>query len=157
VNICDPEPNVLYRGNRVYGLKFTAEPGGVTAVVPRDLPEVCRLEQNYPNPFNPVTTIGYRVSGPGSMWVRLAVYDVSGREVRVLVSERKEPGRHEVRFDGAGLASGVYFYCMQVRPLDSAIGSGLPAGSRDSGSGAGDPSPESRLSSVQTRKLLLLK
>jgi len=42
--------------------------------------------------------------------VKLAVYDVLGREVAVLVNERKVAGSYEVRFNGAGLASGVYIY-----------------------------------------------
>jgi len=72
-------------------------------------PSASRLLQNYPNPFNPETKIGYRVSGLGSSWVKLAVYDVLGREVAVLVDERKEPGIYEVRFDARGLSSGTYF------------------------------------------------
>jgi hypothetical protein len=40
--------------------------------------------------------------------VKLTVYDLLGREVAVLVNERKTPGTYEVRFDGGGLASGVY-------------------------------------------------
>jgi hypothetical protein len=38
------------------------------------------------------------------------VYDLLGREVKVLIDERKEPGRYEVKFDATGLASGVYIY-----------------------------------------------
>jgi len=72
------------------------------------------LEQNYPNPFNPSTTIGFRVPGLGSSLVRLSVYDLLGREVAVLVNEEKEPGSYEVKFGGAGLSSGVYFYRLQA-------------------------------------------
>jgi hypothetical protein len=42
------------------------------------------------------------------------VYDLLGREVAVLVDEKKAPGSYEVQFDGSGLASGVYFYRMQA-------------------------------------------
>jgi len=42
--------------------------------------------------------------------VRLSVYDILGREVSVLVNERKDAVVYSVRFDGSGLASGVYFY-----------------------------------------------
>jgi hypothetical protein len=66
------------------------------------------LLTNYPNPFNPRTTIKYEL--PKASDVRLAVYDLLGREVSVLVNEGKDAGVHEVRFDGSGLASGVYFY-----------------------------------------------
>jgi hypothetical protein len=83
------------------------------------LPQSYLLEQNYPNPFNPSTTIKYTIggaggSGLGARDVELRVYDVLGREVAVLVNERKPPGRYEVTFDASRLASGVYFYRMQA-------------------------------------------
>ena len=89
-------------------------------------PRGSMMFQNYPNPFNTTTAISYSVpplagqdlvstsgrdgqlSAAGD--VRLAVYDVLGREVTVLVNERKSPGSYEVKFDAAGLASGVYCY-----------------------------------------------
>lgn len=66
------------------------------------------LSQNYPNPFNPSTNIRFRI--PSSVFVTLKVYDILGREVATLVNEQLTPGGHETTFDGAGLASGVYFY-----------------------------------------------
>ena len=45
--------------------------------------------------------------------MRLAVYDLLGREVAVLVDDKKAPGAYEVQFDAKGLASGVYFYRLQ--------------------------------------------
>jgi hypothetical protein len=69
------------------------------------------LHQNYPNPFNPSTTIKYAL--PKSMMVRLSVYDILGREVSVLVKERRDAGVHEVKFDGSNLASAVYVYRLQ--------------------------------------------
>ena len=72
-----------------------------------------QLDQNYPNPFNPTTSIGYTVgvvSGQSSAVssVRLAVFDLLGREVVVLVNEPKEPGFHTVTWDASGMASGIY-------------------------------------------------
>lgn len=75
-------------------------------------PENFHLYQNYPNPFNPTTTIRYGL--PRSSAVRLSVYDILGREVTVLVDERKGAGSYEVKFDASGLASGVYFYRIQA-------------------------------------------
>jgi len=72
------------------------------------LPNGVLLHQNYPNPFNPSTTIRYELSK--SSTVRLGVYDLFGREVATLVNERKDAGIHEVKVDGSGLSSGVYFY-----------------------------------------------
>lgn len=51
--------------------------------------------------------------GPAAIAVRLAVYDLLGREVARLVNEKKEPGHYEVTFDATGLASGVYFCRIQ--------------------------------------------
>jgi hypothetical protein len=75
------------------------------------------LQQNYPNPFNPVTNLRYVVgvgSGRSSVAanVRLAVFDLLGREVAVLVDEQKKPGTYTVEFDGSQFASGVYFYML---------------------------------------------
>jgi hypothetical protein len=70
------------------------------------------LSQNYPNPFNPTSEIRYQISE--FRMVRLAVYDLLGREVAVFVNEMKAPGMYEVRFDGANLPSGVYFYRLEA-------------------------------------------
>jgi hypothetical protein len=78
----------------------------------QQLPAVYQLRQNYPNPFNPSTTITFEL--PKSSVVRLSVYDILGREVSVLVNERREAGVHEVKLDTRGLSSGIYFYRMQV-------------------------------------------
>jgi hypothetical protein len=74
----------------------------------------CRfeLEQNYPNPFNPSTTIKFEL--PQASNVSLTVFDNLGREVSVLVNERRDAGVHEANFDGSNLASGVYICRMQV-------------------------------------------
>jgi len=70
------------------------------------------LEQNYPNPFNPTTTIKFEL--PRASHVNLSVFDILGREVSVLVNERKDGGVYEMKFDGSGMASGVYFYRLQA-------------------------------------------
>jgi len=71
-------------------------------------PLASRLEQNYPNPFNPKTVVSYQL--PEVSDVKLAVYDLLGREVATLVNERNAPGAYAVTFDGANLPSGVYIY-----------------------------------------------
>jgi hypothetical protein len=80
--------------------------------VAENVPVTFGLDQNYPNPFNPTTNIGYRVEGSGS--VRLAVYDMLGREVAVLVDEAKAAGRYTIEFNAKSLASGVYTYRLQA-------------------------------------------
>ncbi len=74
--------------------------------------EALHLDQNQPNPFNPSTRISYRLpeSGP----VRLAVYNLLGQEVRLLVDHVQTAGSYSVQFDGAGLSTGVYFYTLRT-------------------------------------------
>jgi hypothetical protein len=76
------------------------------------IPAPFSLEQNYPNPFNPSTTIRYGL--PNRSHVTLSVYNTLGQQVVQLVNGEMEAGFHEVRFNGEGLSSGVYFYRIQA-------------------------------------------
>jgi beta-galactosidase len=99
---------------------FKASSESATLSVPYGdpgIPGVFSLQQNYPNPFNPATVIGYTLPGPGPSIVQLAVYDLLGREVSVLVREEKLPGSYRVRFDAPGLATGVYLCRLTAGPL----------------------------------------
>ena len=83
----------------------------------RLLPEHYALLPNYPNPFNPETTIAYDLADEGR--VRLAVYDVLGQQVRVLIDGAQAAGRYRMAWDGrdrAGraAASGVYFLRLEA-------------------------------------------
>ncbi len=51
------------------------------------------------------------------METKLVVYDILGREVSVLVNERKNAGSYEVEFDAGGLAGGVYLYRLTAGPF----------------------------------------
>jgi hypothetical protein len=105
----DGQPDIIV-SNLDSAFSVAINKGNVTAGVGRIdgyLPGAA-LFQNYPNPFNPSTTIKYEL--PGSSEVTLTVFDILGREVSVLVNKRMDGGVHEVRFDGSGLASGIYFY-----------------------------------------------
>ncbi|RNC83740.1 MAG: T9SS C-terminal target domain-containing protein [Balneola sp.] len=66
------------------------------------------LSQNYPNPFNPSTQIEYAI--PTTGLVKLEVFDILGRKVRMLVNDVQEVGRYTVTFNASDLASGVYVY-----------------------------------------------
>ena len=76
------------------------------------LPTEFRLLQNFPNPFNPTTVVSCQV--PVTSRVRLVVYDVLGRQVRVLMEEVKPPGTYKITWDAKGMGSGVYFYRMEA-------------------------------------------
>ena len=88
--------------------------GGSSAVGRRgENPTGFRLEQNYPNPFNPSTTIRFDL--PQAEHVRLAVQDLLGREIAVLVDEKRMQGTNEARWDGLDArgwtaSSDVYLY-----------------------------------------------
>jgi photosystem II stability/assembly factor-like uncharacterized protein len=89
---------------------------------PQGLANAFVLEQNYPNPFNPTTVVSSQL--PVASHVKLAVYDLLGREVAVLVNEWRAAGKHQDVFSAAGgssargygssLASGVYLYRMSA-------------------------------------------
>ena len=61
----------------------------------------------FPNPFNPATIVTYRLTASGH--VRLAVYDLLGREMALLVDAVQASGKYDVRFDGRGFPAGAYF------------------------------------------------
>jgi serine protease AprX len=82
-------------------------------VTPETPIKLVRLAQNTPNPFNPVTEIKFTVPRDGH--VDLAVYDLSGRRIRTLISETVAAGERTALWDGRNDAgqqapSGMYFY-----------------------------------------------
>lgn len=79
---------------------------------PKNIPARFSLEQNYPNPFNPSSVIGYQL--PSNSFVVLKIYDVLGREIKILVNERQKAGSHSVTFSASNLSSGVYFYRIEA-------------------------------------------
>jgi hypothetical protein len=112
---------LVLRGNLENGIPFEASDCIVYVGPPkadrgdRDMlaARETRLFDTSPNPFNPATTIRFDLAAPGH--VTLAVYDVAGRLVSVLVDGEMPAGSHEAVWDGRGAggaaaASGVYFY-----------------------------------------------
>ena len=90
-------------------------PADVTVMLPtrvntesEELPTEVTLSTNYPNPFNPETTIRYALPQAGN--VRLAVYDMTGKTVAVLLDGIQPQGRHTARFHLEGLPTGTYVY-----------------------------------------------
>jgi hypothetical protein len=76
------------------------------------MPDNFALHQNYPNPFNPSTMISFEL--PNESFVSMKVYDILGKEVATLVSDRLVAGPYEVTFNGSQLTSGMYFYRLQA-------------------------------------------
>ena len=103
--------NKLRIGTHGRGVWETDNPVGVINYN-NEIPGNYSLEQNYPNPFNPVTTIKYSILNGG--FVKVAVFDILGREIKTIVSEKQNPGTYTVQFDASQLTSGVYFYRLQT-------------------------------------------
>ena len=72
------------------------------------VPTEFNLSQNYPNPFNPSTKIDFQIPENGN--VKITLYDMTGREVAVILNEVKEAGYYNVNFNGSNLSTGAYFY-----------------------------------------------
>lgn len=77
-----------------------------------EIPKEYELKQNYPNPFNPTTNFGLRIADFG--FVTLKVFDISGKEVAVLLNEKLNAGVYNVEFNASHLTSGVYFYTLRA-------------------------------------------
>lgn len=98
-------------------IKLTDNITGIN-FVNENVPQQFMLYQNYPNPFNPSTKIKFDVPTPlnpseGEKFgtnVTMSVFDITGRQVVVLVDEQLNPGTYEVNFDAGKLSSGAYFY-----------------------------------------------
>lgn len=94
-------------------VNLSLNPAGTTEVEIETLPVAVELQGNYPNPFNPETRIHFALPQP--MTVTLAVYDLLGRQVRLLHQGLLPEGSHRLLWDGrdasgAAMSSGVYWY-----------------------------------------------
>jgi hypothetical protein len=87
------------------------------------LPKKFDLHHNYPNPFNPNTVIKFDL--PKATHVKLVIYDVMGRRVRLLADEQMQAGYHHRIWDGfddrgSPVASGIYFYRLHTAEFTKA-------------------------------------
>jgi endonuclease/exonuclease/phosphatase family metal-dependent hydrolase len=116
-NILFPDSliNALFQASDhlpVYADFVVSQPTSVTPNINGPQPEILSLSQNYPNPFNHTTSIPYSLDQASH--VTLKVYDLTGRQVAVLVDELKSPGNYRVAYNANNLASGVYVYQVQA-------------------------------------------
>lgn len=78
------------------------------------IPSIYSLGQNYPNPFNPVTKISYGL--PRNSFVKVKLFDVTGREITTLVNQQQPAGmyEHDIDANHLSLSSGIYFYQIEA-------------------------------------------
>ena len=115
----DPAGNVYVTGRGLTGannddyvtIKYTQSPAGITQLN-NELPAEYSLGQNFPNPFNPMTNITLKI--PKESFTRLTVYDITGKEIGVLVNQKLSPGVYNIDFDAEDLGSGSYFYKIEA-------------------------------------------
>ncbi len=88
-----------------------------------DIPGMFVLDQNFPNPFNPSTRISFQL--PIASHVSLAVYDLLGREVDVLLDSRMPAGAHTAVWNAARMPTGMYLCKLTATALDGSTASGI--------------------------------
>lgn len=129
-NIC----NYYLQGCVIDGIVYgdTTMPVGISPIS-TEIPVNFNLFQNYPNPFNPSTKIKFDVPNPLNLpfdkggtakpgvFVRIAVYDILGRELVNIVNERLEPGTYEVEWNASLFPSGVYICFMSAGEYSKTI------------------------------------
>lgn len=119
IKITSKEANVKISG---FGIVNNLEKQPMAEINVRQVPTAFELSQNYPNPFNPSTVIKYQV--PQNSYVKLAIYDISGRVIKTLVNGQQEAGYYSINWDGnteAGskVASGMYIYRIEAGSFTS--------------------------------------
>ncbi len=118
VAVKDANPGIVYNLDTA---SVTLVRGTITGLNELEMiPNSFSLAQNYPNPFNPSTTIRFGL--PQASNVTLRLYDALGREVATVLNEQRPAGYVQVVWNGtnnsgARVASGVYFYRIEARPV----------------------------------------
>lgn len=77
-----------------------------------EVPKTFSLSQNFPNPFNPVTNISFGL--PKNSFVKITLYDILGKELKVILNENKAAGTYTIDIDASEFVSGVYFYKIEA-------------------------------------------
>ena len=77
------------------------------------------IKQNYPNPFNPYTNIEFDLKESGT--AKISVYDISGKEIEVLLNEELQPGIYKLMWDAGKYSSGIYFCKMEIKDFSKSI------------------------------------
>ena len=106
----EPRSSILYY-EIIYGSASDVEKRN------QSIPIKFQLYQNFPNPFNSKTTIRYDV--PANEHVVLKMYNVFGQEIRTLVNDFQEAGKHTTAWDakddyGTDVATGLYILNLNI-------------------------------------------
>jgi len=118
INISGSALHIVWSDNRdgnteiYYKRNPSGNPIGIVPIS-TTIPDGYKLSQNYPNPFNPVTNIEFAL--PNAGYVKLAVYDMNGKEVAVLVNGQLAAGTYKADYIASSLSSGVYFYKLTAK------------------------------------------
>ncbi len=123
------DTNVIYGNTYLYRLKQidlngqfvysdTLSVSVVTGIkrIRNKFPSNFSVSQNYPNPFNPTTEIKYSL--PLSSTVNLKLFNILGRQVKVLVNGIQRAGYYKCQWNAENLASGVYIYVLNANSTD---------------------------------------
>ena len=111
--------NYLYAGTYDYGVCFRPISDLFVGVkdISKQYPAGFVLKQNYPNPFNPSTKISFEIPYSGNVTIK--IFDLLGREIKVLLDEYKQRGTYTIDFDASEISSGVYFYRLKSNNFSS--------------------------------------
>lgn len=107
----------LQVGNYSYKLKQIDYNGNsewfdLSTIIHINNPNKSNIEQNYPNPFNSSTRINYTVYKDN--FIKIKIYDILGKEIKVLLNEYKQSGYYSINFDALKFSSGIYYYSFET-------------------------------------------
>jgi uncharacterized protein (DUF362 family) len=119
LNICEPESNPDYDGNRIWGLKFKTESSVTSLKTDVIIPKLSYQIRNvYPNPFNNSVSIQYQLSESGPL--SITIYNIRGQKVRTLVNNlNQHTGDYSTTWDGFDsqgfeVSSGLYLVSVEM-------------------------------------------
>lgn len=110
-NLCHPRYEYARNYDRIFKNTVTA------ITITNGKPDGFKLQQNYPNPYNSVTRINYTLNKFGL--VKLTIYDITGKEISVLLEEYQKAGDYYVNYDASSLTSGVYYYKLELEGVSA--------------------------------------
>ncbi len=87
-------------------LEGTGQSGSAVAQNPSSTPITFALAPPVPNPFNPSTALSFKLQAASN--IKLAIYDIAGRDAAVLVEGFYPAGEYQAIWDASKATSGIY-------------------------------------------------